>query len=262
MAQKKKIVKKKITKQKGQVIKQTVNVNVSGGVKSKSKSKSGGRGKKKVVGTPPENRQSSGYILPSIPSWQLNPSNQPQFQKIEDRQLLIEDLKRQFPLLGYTPQQPQQQAPRITQGEPSFTVPEEEALSEYSFAPPPSKPFIEEVLSEYTQSSSPISLIPPPVEKISRAKTEEEKMELTNQKLARLGFPDSIAPSGSYRSSDIRAVVELYLKHRNEVNQKDLERKYKITSKTVSKYEQLITGIQKEKRKSSKIPTLEEYNLV
>jgi hypothetical protein len=245
MPQKKKIVKKKITKsipRKGQVISQTVNVHVGG----KSKSKSGTKQKRAVKATPPENRQSSGYILPQIPSWQVNPSYQPQFQKPEDRQLLIEDLKRQFPLLTYTPQQP-----AITQyGEPSIQeIPEEESTT---FAQDVPQPII----------------LSPPSEKQripSKGKSKEELTAISKDKLNSLGFPDRIAVSGANRSSDIDAVVQMMIdanRSGNKVYAIDLQRVYGIKSETVSQREQKLTGIQKERRpRKSEIPTLEEYNL-
>jgi hypothetical protein len=244
MAQKKKVVKKKITKAKGQkaqTITQTVNVNVSG----KTKTKSGGRRKKALKGTPPENRISTGYILPGTPAWQINPSAQPQFQKQEDRQLLLEDFKRQFPLLGYTPQQP-----AITQ-----------------FGEETSKPIIEETPTEYTIDegeglsrtstftselpAQPISLMPPSQKKTPQGKNEDEKTALSKQKLASLGFPDRISVSGSNRSGDIDVVVQMMInsnKSGGNVKAADLNRVYGIDGTTIARREEKLTGIQKERR--------------
>ncbi len=258
MPAKKKIVKKKISKPKtGQVIKQSVTVHL--GSKTKKVGGGSGKAKKKVVGTPPEYRQSSGYILPGAPTIQVNPSYQPQFQKIEDRQLLIEDLKRQFPLLTYTPQQPS-----ITQyGEEPSTPIIRETETEYSFMPEP--PTNISVGREGELPPSSVVLSPPKQKNPSQRKSEEEKIAQSREKLNNLGFPERIAVSGANRSSDIDAVVQMMINANRaggNVKAIDLFRVYGIDGTTTSRREEKLTGIQKERRpKKSQIPTLEEYNL-
>ena len=274
MPAKKKIVKRKPTKPRaGQVIKQTVTVNVG----SKAKSKSRGKAKKKMEATPPEYRQSSGYILPSVPSWQLNPSAQPQFQKPESNQLLIDDMKRQFPLLAYSAQQ--QYQPRITQGETSFAMPEEDVMSEYSI--PAQKPVgIEEIpQTEYSQSGGfsrtpsiiseapPITLVPPSAEKQKKPKGgTAEDIAKSKAKLEQYGFPDTISRErGLSREADITTVVELMInanKQGANISAADLHRVYGIDGTTVKNKKEKITGISQPKREKSKIPNPREYNLV
>ena len=254
MPVKKKVVKKKIVKRPakkaGQTISQTVNIHLA----QKSKTKSGGRSKKTPSGTPLENRISSGYILQGAP---IQPSYQPQFTKTEDRQLLIEDLKRQFPLLTYKPSQSQ---PMITDGS-DFFQPSEQITA----------PIIQEQSETFSQSQPSESYqIPESVPIVRRpvGKTEEEKTAISTDKLKQYGFPPRIAQKGSTaRDDDITQIVDIMYKANREQNANitaaDLKRVYGIDGESVKKRLQEKTGmISVRRKKESKIPSLSDFNIV
>lgn len=264
MAYKKKTKVQKSKPTKSQHIKQVVNVNIS---KPASKRKSSG-GRKQLVNIP--KTPSSGFILPQYPP-QVN-----QFLQPQDRMLLVEDIKKQFPLLTYQP--PQEQPKLITDGGYKAQIIQEPTMPTFSESSAGSEN-IEFQISDITptvpisKEPKPIRIRAPPSESIPLdvgvtrrgAKPPSIKITDTKSKLSQYNFPERIANKGTTaRESDIDAIVEMmYNSNTNQnanISAADLQRAYGISSGAVKKRLERITGLKS--IRSSKIPTLKEYNLV
>lgn len=260
---KKPVPKKQVSKSKsGVVAKASVVVNIGGKSGGKSQSKK----KTMIKGTPEEFRKSSGYILPqySQPTIIQSPPSTVQYLPAPTtNQYLFGEKQKQITY-------PQQQ---------QITFPEQTDKGHFSVEEPKATEDNVSVISEVPSFniedvSQPENVKAPSLPKSGTtrvggniAKTEEEKLQISRDKLSNYGFPDKIANKGTVgRDSDIDAVVQIMYNANQQgagITAADLNRVYGIDGGSVKVRLEKITGIKQIGRRKpvSKIPTLEEYNL-